>query len=79
MSTAQIVILLGLTLLAMILVLLHNYEDMKFFSLIGLFLLYCVMTFVAAIAIMEMNRFEKANKNKCPEYEKVENVYRLKE
>jgi len=45
----------------------------------GLFILYAIMTTTVIVTMAEMNRLRKISKGKYPEYEKVENVYRLKE
>jgi len=39
-------------------------------------LLFGMLFIVAVTAVMEMNRLKKDEK--CPKYEKIENVYRLK-
>jgi len=49
-------------------------ESVIFFNLISVLIIFC-----SALAfILSFNNLEKRN-GKCPEYEKVENVYKLKQ
>jgi uncharacterized membrane protein len=80
MTTGQIVTLLLVCLLGLIpyiTSLLTNRNSDKNSLTTILFIAFILMTFIAYLVTLEMNSL-RDNKNKCPEYEKIENVYQLK-
>jgi len=81
MTTGQITTLSIICLLALIsyiISLLTNRNSDKIALISVLFLLFILMTSIACTVTLEMNSL-RDNKNKCSEYEKIENVYKLKE
>jgi amino acid permease len=81
MITGQIITLSIICLLALIsyiTCILTNRNSEKNALVSILFILFILMTFVSYLVTLEMNSL-RDNKNKCPEYEKIENVYKLKE
>jgi ABC-type branched-subunit amino acid transport system permease subunit len=79
MTTAQIIIITGLCLMALVGAVGGFISNRRKDGFIFILLLaFTVMTFIACVATNGMMHFKKIRDGKCPEYEKVENVYRLK-
>lgn len=81
MTTAQTILLSVLALVMIISFISINLAKLDgtrtAFSVIWLFM-SAFLFGVALISTSEMNRLEKLN-GKCPEYERIDNVYKLKE
>ena len=81
MTTPQIIILIGISIIAIIAfygVMIHDkYEKRIIYAYLSFFT--CGALFVIAIvSIAEMNKYYDVVKGKCPEYERIDNVYKLK-
>jgi uncharacterized membrane protein len=80
MTTAQIIILITATLVFIIslyILTTSKNDDAKNGSIFFVCLSFGFMTIVAFLSTKVA--MESSKKHKCPEYEKVENVYKLKE
>lgn len=83
MSTAQIIIFLILAILIVFCYfkiannLVKDIEDGFLYLLLSEFLVFSLYL-IAIVATNEVNELKTQIKSKCPEYEKVENVYKLK-
>ncbi len=78
MTTAQIIIVTGLCLMALVGAVGGFISNRHKYGFIFILLLaFTVMTVIACVATNGMMHFKKLQNGKCPEYEKVENVYRL--
>jgi len=80
MTTEQIVILTIFGVLASAVYISFIFlktDNDKHFAMSSLFILFGLLMIVAFVAILEMNKL-KSSIDKCPEYEKIENVYQLK-
>ena len=79
MTTAQIIIITGLCLMALVGAVGGFISNRRKDGFIFILLLaFTLMTFIACVATNGMMHFKKIRDGKCPEYEKVENIYRLK-
>ena len=77
MTTAQIIILILLFILDVFLTLRHMYKDGRLgLLLIGHTIRMC-LTYTILISIITLYN-TAISKHPCPEYEKVENVYKIK-
>lgn len=48
------------------------------FSIMGLTIIYGFILCVTILVTLKLNETNEKLKNQCPEYEKIENVYKLK-
>ena len=84
MNTAQIIIfiILGLLISFAYFKIAYTIDNTKYktgYSALFLMMLCITMLLIIAmVTTMEMNELRTQVKNKCPEYEKIENVYKLK-
>lgn len=82
MTTIQITIICVLVILAIISYFGLNFsktENAKTGWAFLLMFLFLICTFLLAIITIDNNELKNRIKSKCPEYEKVKNVYKLKE
>ena len=83
MTTAQIIFIVCLCLLEVIcffgVLVSKKYRNDWLFGLIFLFGMMTFLTILLTIQLTQTNNNLIKSRGKCPEYEKVENVYRLKE
>jgi hypothetical protein len=81
MTTAQIITITILSLIVFVAFIYSIWTEKKEYkdaiSMILIFA-FAMMTLLACLTTSEMMELRK-NKSKCPEYEKIENVYRLKD
>jgi hypothetical protein len=81
MTTSQIAILsiLGIiAIIAFIGAMLNNKYETRILFIIALFSSFGFLFIVALVATQEMNKYSNLAKGKCPEYERIDNVYKLK-
>lgn len=81
MTTQQILLfsILGVLILFSIFVnALSKKQSTKMFSLFLLIYALSLLLTIAIIQTLRVNELKKQINNKCPEYEKIENVYKLK-
>ena len=84
MNTPQIVIfiILGIMIGICYFKIAFSIDERKIKGLVYLFvytLIIGILFMKALLSTLEVNDLEKQVKNKCPEYEKIENVYKLKQ
>ena len=81
MTTQQILlfsILGGLILFSIFVNALSKKQSTKMFSLFLLIYALSLLLTIAIIQTLQVNELKKQINNKCPEYEIIENVYKLK-
>ncbi len=79
MTTAQIIILGSICLLGILsigFIFLSKKTSVKEGAGMGLFFIFGLVFMLLCLTLLELNKLR--SENKCPEYEKVEDVYRLK-
>jgi ABC-type nickel/cobalt efflux system permease component RcnA len=82
MTTAQIIVIIIISLVfitSLSVLSKSENEKTKDNAAFFIFISFGLITFIACLSLIEANNLLKIKKQKCPEYEKVENVYKLKE
>ena len=84
MNTAQIIIfiILGIIMIGSYFKLAYTIDTNKPIGYVYLFiytLTTAIFFMIAILATQQVNELRTQVKNKCPEYEKIENVYKLKQ
>ena len=81
MTTPQIIILVIISIIAIIAfygVIIHDKYETRMIYVFLLLFSCCFLFFIAIISITGMNKYYDVAKGKCPEYERIDNVYKLK-
>jgi ABC-type nickel/cobalt efflux system permease component RcnA len=82
MTTAQIIVIIIISLVfitSLSVLAKSENEKTKDNAAFLILISFGLITLIACLSLIEANNLLKIKKQKCPEYEKVENVYKLKE